>query len=122
LRTPLPRRAQYFLCGLFNSLVVNFLVRRRVTTHVTTAVVERLPIPTAGSAPAAFREIAALARVLARRDDREAFACLNARVAELYQLTPQEFDHVLKTFPLIPIEERLRTQAIHSADGRRTRR
>jgi hypothetical protein len=106
LRTPLPLRAQYFLCGLFNSLVVNFLVRLRVTTHVTTAVVERLPIPTAESAPAAFREIAALARVLTRRDDPEAFACLNARVAELYQLTPQEFEHVLATFPLIAAADR----------------
>jgi hypothetical protein len=45
LRTPLPSRDQYFLCGLFNSLVVNYLVRLRVTTHVTTATVEQLPIP-----------------------------------------------------------------------------
>jgi Eco57I restriction-modification methylase len=106
LRTPLPLRVQHFLCGLFNSLVVNFLVRLRVTTHVTTAVVERLPIPTAESVPAAFREIAVLARVLARRDDLEAFACLNARVAELYQLSNDEFGRVLSTFPLIPVERR----------------
>ena len=108
LRTPLELRTQHFLCGLFNSLVVNFLVRLRVTTHVTTATVERLPIPTAESAPAAFREIAALARVLARRDDAAAFARLNARVAELYQLSRAEFEHVLRTFPLIPIEDRNR--------------
>ena len=30
---------------MFNSLVVNFLVRQRVSTHVTTAIVEQLPIP-----------------------------------------------------------------------------
>src|SRR5207245_10571339 len=54
LRTPLRSRAQHFLCGLFNSFVVNFLVRLRVTTHVTTATVEQLPMPTALSAPAAF--------------------------------------------------------------------
>ena len=47
LRTPLPLRDQHFLCGLFNSFVVNYLVRLRVTTHVTTATVEQLPIPTA---------------------------------------------------------------------------
>jgi hypothetical protein len=111
LRAPLPLRAQHFLCGLFNSLVVNFLVRLRVTTHVTTAVVERLPIPTAESAPAAFREIAALARVLARRDDPEAFACLNARVGQLYQLSSDEFERVLSTFPLIPVERRARALA-----------
>ena len=53
LRTPLPLAAQYFLCGLFNSFVVNYLVRMRVTTHVTTATVERLPIP--GARPFAAR-------------------------------------------------------------------
>ena len=45
LRTPLPLPSQHFLCGLFNSLVVNYLVRLRVTTHVTTTIVERLPVP-----------------------------------------------------------------------------
>jgi hypothetical protein len=106
LRTPLGRRAQYFLCGLFNSLVVNYLVRLRVTTHVTTAIVERLPIPTAPSAVAAFHEIAALARLLARRRDAAAFARLNARVAHLYQLTRTEFEHILATFPLVPAQDR----------------
>ena len=59
LRTPLPSPAQHFLCGLFNSFVVNYLVRLRVTTHVTTATVERLPIPTRdGCAAPPCREIA----------------------------------------------------------------
>src|SRR5262249_25213689 len=53
LRTPLPARSHYFLCGLFNSFVLNYLVRLRVTTHVTTATVEQLPIPTREDAPAA---------------------------------------------------------------------
>jgi hypothetical protein len=91
---------------LFNSLVVNYLVRLRVTTHVTTAIVEQLPIPSRRDAPAAIRQIAALARVLAKRHHRDAFAILNARVARLYQLTTEEFEHVLSTFPLIPLEDR----------------
>jgi hypothetical protein len=106
LRTPLPLGAQHFLCGLFNSFVVNYFVRLRVTTHVTTATVEHLPIPTAAMAPAAYREIAALGRLLSRRFDPAAFATLNARVASLYQLSADEFEHILNTFPLIPIEER----------------
>ncbi len=122
LRTPLPPRLQHLLCGLFNSLVVNFLVRLRVTTHVTTATVERLPIPAAESAPAACREIAALARLLARRDDAEAFARLNARVAELYQLSAAEFEHVLSTFPLIPIEHREASAARSSPETTQSRR
>jgi hypothetical protein len=106
LRTPLSSRAQHFLCGLFNSFVVNFMVRLRVTTHVTTATVEQLPIPTSEAAPAAFGEIAALARLLAARSDPGALARLNARVAELYQLSAAEFEHILGTFPLMPRAER----------------
>jgi hypothetical protein len=121
LRTLLPRRSQYFLCGLFNSFVVNYLARLRVTTHVTTAIVERLPIPAADADPAATREIAALAAALARRGDdppsdktgvvsgfsrTAALSRLNARVAQMYQLSAEEFAHVLSTFPLIPREER----------------
>jgi hypothetical protein len=106
LRTPLPSRAQHLLCGFFNSFVVNYLVRLRVTTHVTTGMIEQLPIPTAEIAPAACREIGTLARLLARRRDTRALARLNARVAELYQLSGAEFEHVLSTFPLVPREER----------------
>jgi hypothetical protein len=118
LRTRLPLGAQYFLCGLFNSLVVNYLVRLRVTTHVTTATVERLPIPTKEGAPAVFREIGALGRLLSRRFDPGMFAILNARVAGLYQLSAREFEHVLDTFPLIPIEERHRALGVFRATQR----
>jgi hypothetical protein len=106
LRTPLPSDAQHLLCGLFNSLVVNYLVRLRVTLHVTTGTVERLPIPVAAAAPAACLEIGAIARRLATHADAAAFARLNARVAQLYQLSAAEFEHILSTFPLIPIAER----------------
>ena len=88
LRTPLPLAAQHFLCGLFNSFVVNYLVRMRVTTHVTTATVERLPIPPPGYSPSAEREIAALARLLSRRRRSRAWTRLQALAAQLYQLTP----------------------------------
>jgi hypothetical protein len=85
---------------------VNFLVRLRVSTHVTTAIVERLPIPGTSHAPRACREIGALSSRLVRRFDAETFALLNARVAELYQLTDDEFRHVLDSFPLVPQSER----------------
>ena len=61
------RCAQHFLCGLFNSFVVNYLVRLRVTTHVTTAMVERLPIPIArGGAGGDAARSPRSARLLAR--------------------------------------------------------
>jgi hypothetical protein len=120
LRSPLPASAQHLLCGLFNSFIVNFLVRQRVSTHVTTAIVERLPLPRWSDAPRACAEIAALARRLARRDDERALAALNARAAALYQLSAAEYEHVLGTFPLIAGEVReacLRTYAATETRG-----
>jgi hypothetical protein len=106
LRTPFRSIDQWFLCGLFNSFVLDYLVRLRVSTHVTTAVVEQLPVPTERMAPQAFREIAACARALARRADRDTVARLNAAAAALYQLMPEDFQHVLGTFPLVAEEDR----------------
>jgi hypothetical protein len=106
LRTPLPLRHQFFLCGMFNSFVVNYLTRLRVTTHVTTGIVERLPIPSTLAAGSSLGFIAACARLLARRDAAEVQAALEARVARLYQLSEAEFSHVLDTFPLVPMDER----------------
>jgi hypothetical protein len=106
LRTPLGAAAQYFLCGLFNSFVLNYLVRLRVATHVTTAIVERLPVPGRDDPSSAIRRVAALARVLSKRDDASALALLNATVAHLYRFSVEEFRHVLGTFPLVAIEER----------------
>jgi hypothetical protein len=123
LRTALSAHDQQLLCGLFNSLVVNYLVRLRVTTHVTAAIVEQLPIPTREASPRLCREIAGLAARLARgavsedmedKEDRDitpALAVLNARVAELYRLTRAELEHILATFPLVAREVRDRALA-----------
>jgi hypothetical protein len=123
LRTPLPLPQQYFLCGLFNSLVVNYLVRMRVTTHVTTATVERLPIPPLGHSPLAQREIGAIAQLLSRGNDRNAWIRLQLISARLYQLTPSEFAHVMSTFPLVAEEDRNAAKQIYEAtEARRTLR
>ena len=123
LRTPVPLAAQHFLCGLFNSFVVNYLVRMRVTTHVTTATVERLPLPRQDDSPRAFREIAAIARLLSRRGDTSASARLQSTVASLYQLSATEFAHVLSTFPLVSQEERDQAYDMYVAtEAQRTQR
>jgi hypothetical protein len=106
LKSPFDLTSQYFLCGLFNSFVVNFLVRLRVTSHVSTRLTERLPIPRREQAGRWFRTIAALARRLERRDDPRLAACLNAGVAQLYTLDKPALAHVLDSFPLVPLEER----------------
>jgi hypothetical protein len=118
LRTLLRPRAQHFLCALFNSFVLNYLVRLRVTTHVTTAVVESLPVPRQQDAPADFDELAAIGRLLARRADPSVFARLNALVARLYHLSRDEFSHVLDTFPLVPRAERDAAMRAFSAETR----
>ncbi|MGE3706502.1 MAG: hypothetical protein AB7I13_14620, partial [Vicinamibacterales bacterium] len=117
LRTPLSLERQHLLCGLFNSLVVNYLVRFRVGTHVTTDLVERLPLPRQADAPedaAAIASLARRARASGGRDDGaewrgmelERFGALNARVARLYRLSREELAHVLDTFPLVPAGDR----------------
>ena len=101
LKTRVPAVATHYLTALFNSLVVNYLVRMRVSTHVTTAIVERLPTPPPSHAGVALHRLAALARRLSRQDDGAAAAELQGCVARLYQLTRREFVHVLGTFPLV---------------------
>ncbi len=65
LRTHLPLDQQHFLCACFNSYVVNAIVRLLMGGHVTTALVEDLPIPVwRGSA--LDRRIARMGRRLAR--------------------------------------------------------
>lgn len=45
LRNRLPAEQQAFLCALFNSTVLNRIVRMLMGSHVTTGLVESLPVP-----------------------------------------------------------------------------
>lgn len=84
VRQPLPIRAQQFLCGVFNSALMNRFVRALMGSHVTTDLVESLPVPRWEGTPAQ-RRIAALARVLARGADVAVLAELNAGVERMYR-------------------------------------
>jgi N-6 DNA Methylase/Eco57I restriction-modification methylase len=102
LKDPLDEASQLYLCGVFNSYVANYLVRLRVSTHVTTAIIDRLPVPKPARDSAEFQRIVALASALTRDPtDAPSAAALQATVARLYGLTEAEFRHVLTTFPLI---------------------
>jgi hypothetical protein len=110
LRTPVSDDRQHFLSGLFNSYVLNVVVRMLMGGHVTTTVVESLPVvPWSGSIE--DRWIANAARSLASPDaDTPALeAELQARVALRCGLGAAEFDAVLERFPLVP--ERARRRA-----------
>ena len=106
LKESLDEDAQLFLCALFNSFVANYLIRMRVGTHVTAAIVAQLPLPRPPAASRAFRTIVAGARTLAVENDLPTVARLNATVAQLYGLNTRQFGHVLETFPLVEAETR----------------
>jgi hypothetical protein len=115
LKDDLDERTQVFLCGMFNSYVANYLVRMRVGTHVTAAIVARLPLPKPTARHPVFRQIVGLSKALAGTFDPSAFARLNALVAVLYGLSPVQFAHVLDTFPLIPTTERTAAMRMFAA-------
>jgi hypothetical protein len=103
LKTPIPEVAQWFLCGVLNSYVFNYLARLWVTTHVTVALVERLPVPHASECDPELAEVSDLARRIARggAGSSAAHARLQARVARLYGLDEEGFATVLASFPLV---------------------
>jgi hypothetical protein len=97
------------LVGLLNSLVANYLVRLQMGTHVNTALMARLPIPRLARGSAAHTAVAALARILSRvsiEGDVERYGRLNAIVARAYGLSPDQYAHVVSTFPLLPAQLR----------------
>jgi len=90
LRTPLPAVRQELLCALFNSDVLDAVVRMLMGTHVTASLVADLPVP-AWRDSDAERRLAALARRLARSpDDAPAMTQLQAGVARLYGVAAGE--------------------------------
>jgi hypothetical protein len=111
LKTSHSPEEQWCLLGMLNSLVANYLVRLSVSTHVTTALMARLPVPRPPDGSHDFRALAALSRRLAETGIEAGpndYARLNAMVARLYQLTPEQYQHVVGTFPLLPEELRRR--------------
>jgi hypothetical protein len=113
LKTPLASLEQWFLCGVLNSFVANYLVRPWVTTHVRTGVIARLPVPRPDTASEELAAIAWLASSLSTSpgpEDDPAYPRLQALVARLYRLTPAELAHVLGTFTLVPEHQKEATR------------
>jgi hypothetical protein len=106
LRTRLPTAEQHVLCALLNSFVANYLIRLRVNTHVTAALMSRLPVPVIREGHPFFERLGALTTSLARAtrpvEAMEEYAQLQALCAHAYQLRATQFEHILGTFPLIP--------------------
>ena len=110
----LDEEAQQFLCGILNGYVANYLIRMRVGTHVSAAIVARLPVPRPHRQEPLFSAVADAARLLAAGWNADVFARLNAAAARLYGLTAPEFGHVVATFPLVdPAERAAAVAAFH---------
>ena len=100
LKTMLSGDNQAFLCAMLNSYVANYLVRQVMTTHLGSATVEALRVPKPRYDSPLFEEVVELAHELRRAHDDRAYARVQALAARCYELTADEFLHVLGTFPL----------------------
>jgi hypothetical protein len=109
LREVVSPRRQHYLCGLFNSYVLNFAVRLLMGSHVTTGLVESLPVPRWG-ATGRQRRIGQLARYLSlARPAVRALAVegeLQALVAREYGLDRTALASLLDRFPLASSQAR----------------
>ena len=122
-----PRGAEMlFFLAVMNSLVVDAMLRTRVTTNINMFFLYQLPIPRPLPADPVFGAISEraarlicttpefdhLAKAVGLKNHREGAtdfagraklrAELDGLVAHLYGLTEEEFAHVLTTFPLVP--------------------
>ena len=133
--SPADVREMLLVSTMMNSLVVDFVIRQKVTNHCNMFYIYQLPIPRLTKIDAAFRPMveraARLVGTTVEFDDllREIFgknathlthgmtnhshrqrlrAELDALVAQAYTLTDEEFTHILATFPLV--DESVKTQ------------
>lgn len=105
LKTPIDLMRQHFLCACFNSYVLNAIVRMLMGGHLTTSLVESLPVPPwTGSRKQ--RRIAWLSRRISMRTSAGIAACLQALVAHEYGVERPTFVHIVEGFPLFPSTER----------------
>lgn len=124
LRQPLPLRDQLYLCGVLNSLVANWFVRLYMGTHVTAALLGRLPVPVPAKAGRDVRRVAWLTARLRRAtamplDATSDYVELQAVVAALYGFSAEQFAAIVETFPgLLPAA---RTRMVDSLAERRAR-
>jgi hypothetical protein len=106
LKTRLPVADQQVLCALLNSFVANYLVRMRVNTHVTVALVSKLFVPVIRKGHPLFEALRSCSEQLTRAsvpvEQAPAYAELQALAACAYGITRDEFTHIVATFPLIP--------------------
>ena len=115
-----------FIAAVFDSFVFDWMIRKKITSHLNFFYVYQMPVPRLSSKDAAFAPIVeravrlicttpefdGLAKEIGTRSHKLAASDLTERaklraeldglIAHLYGLTEAEFVHVLSTFPLVP--------------------
>jgi hypothetical protein len=115
-----------FLCGLWNSFVLDFLLRQRISANINFFYVYQLPVPRLQQGDRYFAEIVdragklicttpefdELAQEVGLESHREGItdesqrgqlrAELDGMIAHLYGLSEEEFAYILTTFPIVP--------------------
>lgn len=117
-----------FLCGVMNSFVADYLLRFRVTANLTFFVVYQTPVPRLSDTDPGFTLLVErAARLICTTDEyadlwqevmgtpwsaEESASALDERArlraeldglaAHLYDLTEDEFAHILSAFPVVP--------------------
>jgi hypothetical protein len=121
LRTRLSPGDQRVLAALLNGYVANWLVRLRVSSHVSLAILQSLPMPRVPPSSDLGWRLATAARLLEEgRDDEGAVeAELQALGAIAYGLTDEELDLVLASFPLVERKARERAREAFNRESRR---
>jgi hypothetical protein len=121
LRSRLPIQDQRVLAALLNGYVANWLVRLRVSSHVSLAILRSLPVPRVRAASALGWRLACAAQLIEEgRDEAGAVeAELQALGAIAYGLTEDEFALVLDSFPLVEPEARGRARRAFTRESRR---
>jgi hypothetical protein len=124
-RRQIQNAEQVLLCAFFNSFVVDYSIKQRVTTNLNFFYLYQLPIPRLTTNDAASKPIVEraarlicttpefddLAREVGLKSHKDGVTDLKGRarvraeldgiIAHLYGLTEDEFTHILASFPLV---------------------
>ena len=119
-------KTRLYIVGIFNSFIVDYWIRNQTSTHVSFFFVYGLPVPRLVEGDRYFSDIVERAAKLIcttpEFDDLAAEvglgshangvtdegeraqlrAELDGMIAHLYDLTEEEFTHILSTFPIVP--------------------
>ncbi len=119
-QSSLTQKERLFLVALFNSYLVDYLIRQRITAHLSFFFIYNIPVPRITNKDIVTRaaklicttpefddlakEIGIKTGVTNPEERAEIRAELDAMVAHLYGLTFEEFQHILGTFPIVEDE------------------